>query len=60
MDNTEVFLIHSATVNMSSVSNGDSEGIGIDANTNQQLEAMSILVEGMTHAVIITSSPRPF
>ena len=48
MDNTEIFLIHSATINMSSVSDGDSESIGIDANTNQQLRAMNISVEGKT------------
>ena len=45
-DNTEMFLIHSATVTMYNVSDGDREGIFIDDTTGQQLRAMGVSVEG--------------
>ena len=46
MDNTEVFLIHSATINMSRVSDDGSESIDIDYTTQQQLRAMNVTTDG--------------
>ena len=46
MDNTEVFLMYSATVNLYGVSDGDSEMIAIDSTTQQQLRTMNISVNG--------------
>ena len=48
MDNNEMFFIHSATINMSNVSDDDSESIDIDYNTQQQLRAMNITIDGKT------------
>lgn len=51
-DNTEMFLIHSATVTMYNVSDGNSEGIFIDDATGQQLRAMGISVEGKCTVIV--------
>ena len=48
MDSTDVFLIHSATINMFNVSDDGSEGIDIDYTVEQELIAMNISVEGNT------------
>lgn len=46
MDSTEMFLIHSATINMSNVSDDGSEEIDIDYSTQQQLRAMNVTTDG--------------
>ena len=46
MDNNDVFLIHSATINMYNVSDDGSEDLDLDYSTAQQLRAKNISVEG--------------
>ena len=41
-----MFLIHSATINMSRVSDDGSESIDIDYTTQQQLRAMNVTTDG--------------
>ena len=51
-DNTEIFLIHYATVTMYNASDGDGEGIYIDDATGQQLRAMGISVDGRCTIIV--------
>lgn len=46
MDNTDVFLIHSATINMYNVSDEGEEEIDIDYSVMQTLNTMNISVDG--------------
>lgn len=46
MDNTDVFLIQSATINMYNVSDEEEEEIDIDYSVMQTLNTMNISVDG--------------
>jgi hypothetical protein len=46
MDSSEMFLIRSATINMTNVSDDGSEGIDIDYSTQQELRRMNVTTDG--------------
>ena len=56
MDSTEMFLIRSATINMTNVSDDGSEGIDIDYTTQQQLRAKNVTTDGEINTVVSRAS----
>lgn len=56
MDSAEMFLIRSATINMTNVSDDGSEEIDIDYSTQQQLRAMNVTTDGEINTVVSRAS----
>lgn len=56
MDSTEMFLIRSATINMTNVSDDGSEEIDIDYTIQQQLRAMNVTTDGEINTVVSRAS----